>query len=78
MKIKLLILIYVSVYVCPVKTKVFEKCEFARIAKDNGLSDIGTWTCIAYHESHLNSAAKGGGFYGILQISSEYWCGAGK
>lgn len=57
--------------------KIYDKCEFARTMKANGVTrDLGTWTCIAKHESNFDTHAINHqtGDYGILQISHLYWC----
>ena len=73
------IYLLVTVTLLVADAKVYDKCEFARVAKENGLDTLGTWTCIASHESNFNTKAvnSGSGDYGILQISSIYWCNAG-
>ncbi|CAG9760720.1 unnamed protein product [Ceutorhynchus assimilis] len=59
--------------------KVYSKCEFAKQMRKHGITNrnhLGTWTCIAYHESRFNTKAinHNTGDYGILQISHLYWC----
>lgn len=59
-------------------SKIFNKCELARELKEmHGVSpqDIATYVCIAEHQSRFNSEAIGEGkYYGIFQLSEEYWC----
>ncbi|CAG9760721.1 unnamed protein product [Ceutorhynchus assimilis] len=63
--------------ICVTIAKVFERCEFAKAAKENGFNNLSMWTCIAHQESRLNSESRDGDNYGIFQISSEAWCGRG-
>ncbi|KAF7266661.1 hypothetical protein GWI33_020039 [Rhynchophorus ferrugineus] len=59
------------------EAKVYSPCEFAQAMKNQGVNDdLGTWTCIASHESNFNTQAINydTGDYGILQISHLYWC----
>ncbi|XP_025836999.1 uncharacterized protein LOC112906652 [Agrilus planipennis] len=71
----------ISIVVCTIEAKVFERCELAR--ELHGIHDIpidqlATWVCIAYHESRYDTAARnpGSGDHGIFQISEHYWCSA--
>ncbi|XP_060528660.1 lysozyme C-like [Cylas formicarius] len=61
-----------------IEGKVFTKCELAKTMKAHGFpkSQLGTWVCIAYHESRLNTKTvnHATGDYGIFQISHYYWC----
>ncbi|CAO2581731.1 Lysozyme C-1 [Lemmus lemmus] len=72
-----------------VQAKVYERCEFARILKRNGMDgykgvSLADWVCLAQHESNFNTKATNynpGGRstdYGIFQINSRYWCNDGK
>ncbi|KAL3266593.1 hypothetical protein HHI36_010757 [Cryptolaemus montrouzieri] len=58
--------------------KIFDKCEFVRKLQTLGIprDQLGTWTCIAKYESNFDTQAvnKQTWDYGILQISSLYWC----
>lgn len=59
--------------------KIYSKCEFAKSLVRQGITNrnlLGTWTCIAYHESRFNTKAinPDTGDYGILQISHYFWC----
>ena len=60
------------------QSKVYKKCEIARELKENhGISseDLATFVCIAEHQSNFNTEAVGQGiYYGIFQMSSEFWC----
>uniref|UniRef100_A0A182PMJ8 lysozyme n=1 Tax=Anopheles epiroticus TaxID=199890 RepID=A0A182PMJ8_9DIPT len=67
----------------PVLGKVYERCELAVELRDRHrmpLEQIGTWVCIAYHESRFNTSAEGrlnadgSGDHGLFQISDIYWC----
>ncbi|CAH0546601.1 unnamed protein product [Brassicogethes aeneus] len=64
------------------EAKVYNKCEFAKTLLQAGFpkDQIGTWSCIAEHESHYNTKAinHSSGDYGILQISKLYWCNEGN
>lgn len=68
----LLMVIYLS------DAKVFEKCELARELRYRHaipFERIGIITCIAQHQSNFNTAAFGGGsYYGMFQVSGDYWC----
>ncbi|CAH0546602.1 unnamed protein product [Brassicogethes aeneus] len=58
--------------------KQFSKCELARHLLQQNVEkwQIGTWVCIAQHESNLSTTAinRKTDDYGIFQISSLYWC----
>jgi C-type lysozyme/alpha-lactalbumin family len=58
--------------------KVYNKCELAKeLYEIYGVpfEKIGTYVCIAERQSNFNTQALGqGSYYGIYQISSEYWC----
>jgi hypothetical protein len=64
--------------------KVYERCELARELKhvhNIPMETIGTWVCIAKHESNFNTSAigrlnwDGSEDHGLFQISDIYWCG---
>ncbi|XP_072318881.1 lysozyme C-1-like [Eucyclogobius newberryi] len=87
MKLQSLVLL---VLLCAVaQGKVFDRCEWYKFLKDNGMDGVGggtlaDWVCLTEHESNFNTQAlnrnkkdkKNRIFtdYGILQISSKYWC----
>lgn len=63
--------------------KVYQKCELARELRyihAMPRDQIGTWTCIAKHESNFNTSAigrlngDGSTDHGLFQISDLYWC----
>ncbi|KAK9876530.1 hypothetical protein WA026_013903 [Henosepilachna vigintioctopunctata] len=58
--------------------KIYDKCEFVKKLQSLGVprDQLGTWTCIANFESHFDTTAINHQTddYGILQISSIYWC----
>lgn len=63
--------------------KVYRKCELARELRyvhAMPRDQIGTWTCIAKHESNFNTSAigrlngDGSADHGLFQISDLYWC----
>lgn len=64
------------------KGKIYNRCELAKKLFDLGLAkkQIGTWVCIAKHESNFDTSAvghlnaDGSGDHGIFQISDLYWC----
>jgi len=67
------------------KGKVYERCELAKeLSEIHGIPshEIGTYVCIAERQSGLNTQAIGDGlYYGMYQMSSEFWCeryGTGK
>ncbi|XP_019872118.1 lysozyme C [Aethina tumida] len=72
----------VVLVVCSTDAKIYERCEFAKYLLSHGFNknSIGTWSCIAYHESRYDTKAinKNTWDYGILQISSKYWCNQGS
>ncbi|XP_052021666.1 lysozyme C-2-like [Apodemus sylvaticus] len=79
-----LLLISVSV-----QAKVYERCELARILKNNGMAgyagiSLASWVCLAHHESGYNTQAtthhpgRNSSHYGIFQINSRYGCNDGK
>ncbi|XP_034566096.1 lysozyme C [Notolabrus celidotus] len=67
--------------------RVFERCEWARILKRNGMDgykgiSLADWVCLSEWESHYNTQATnhntdGSADYGIFQINSRYWCDNG-
>ncbi|XP_028614907.1 lysozyme C-2 [Grammomys surdaster] len=72
-----------------VEAKVYERCDFARILKSNGMAgyygvSLADWVCLAQHESNYNTRATNynpgdrSTDYGIFQINSRYWCNDGK
>ncbi|CAO2581723.1 Lysozyme C-1 [Lemmus lemmus] len=72
-----------------VHAKVYTRCAFAKILKENGMDgykgvSLADWVCLAQHESNFNTKATNynpGGQstdYGIFQINSRYWCNDGK
>ncbi|NP_036903.2 lysozyme C-1 precursor [Rattus norvegicus] len=72
-----------------VQAKIYERCEFARTLKRNGMSgyygvSLADWVCLAQHESNYNTQARNynpgdqSTDYGIFQINSRYWCNDGK
>ncbi|XP_007951584.1 lysozyme C [Orycteropus afer afer] len=72
-----------------VQGKVFEKCELARILKQNGMDgfrriSLANWMCLVTWESEYNTQATHynrkdrSTDYGIFQINSRYWCNDGK
>ncbi|XP_056156057.1 lysozyme C-like [Lampris incognitus] len=76
----LLLLLLVAV----ASAKVFNRCEWARVLKRNGMDGYGgyslaNWVCLTQWESSYNTAAtnsnrNGSTDYGIFQINSRYWC----
>lgn len=76
LRISGIIVLSLVIYLCD--AKVFEKCELARELRYRHAipsEKIGIITCIAQHQSNFNTAALGGGsYYGIFQISGDYWC----
>lgn len=72
---QLLFLSFASIGEC----KVFDKCQLANDLRNKFLvkntQDIATWVCIASQQSALDSTLIGaGGYYGLFQIGSEFWC----
>ncbi|XP_018531565.1 lysozyme C [Lates calcarifer] len=73
--------------VASASAKVFDRCEWARVLKSNGMDGYGgyslaNWVCLTYHESRYNTRAtnrnsNGSTDYGIFQINSRYWCSDG-
>ncbi|GAB1295593.1 Lysozyme C-2 [Apodemus speciosus] len=72
-----------------VQAKVYERCEFARILKNNGMAgyagiSLASWVCLAKHESGYNTQSttyhseSNSSHYGIFQINSQYGCDDGK
>ncbi|KAK9532947.1 hypothetical protein VZT92_010304 [Zoarces viviparus] len=68
--------------------KVFERCEWARVLKANGMDgyrgiSLADWVCLSKWESSYNTRATnvntdGSTDYGIFQINSRYWCNKGQ
>lgn len=65
------------------KGMIYKRCELARELRDrHGMpsDQIGTWVCIAHHESRFNTSAigrlnaDGSADHGLFQISDIYWC----
>ncbi|KAM4615252.1 lysozyme C II-like [Polymixia lowei] len=64
--------------------KVFDRCEWARVLKANGMDgyrghSLANWVCLTKWESSYNTQATnhntdGSTDYGIFQINSRYWC----
>ena len=57
--------------------KIFERCELARELRDSYVpyEQIGVYVCIAERLSNLNTDAVGQGtYFGMFQISSDFWC----
>ncbi|XP_075885296.1 lysozyme C-1-like [Nelusetta ayraudi] len=63
--------------------KVFTRCDWARVLKENGMDgfagvSLADWVCLTQWESHYNTQAinrnVGSTDYGIFQINSKYWC----
>ncbi|XP_006886141.1 PREDICTED: lysozyme C [Elephantulus edwardii] len=72
-----------------VQAKVYERCEFARILKREGMDgfhgiSLANWMCLAKWESNYNTRATNynpgdrSTDYGIFQINSRWWCNDGK
>ncbi|XP_052021668.1 lysozyme C-2-like [Apodemus sylvaticus] len=72
-----------------VQAKVYERCELARILKNNGMAgyygiSLGNWVCLAQYESNYNTSTikynpgSKSRDYGIFQINSRYWCNDSK
>ena len=67
--------------------KVYERCEFARALKSNGMDgyygiSLANWVCLSKWESSYNTRAinhntDGSTDYGIFQINSRWWCNDG-
>lgn len=79
MSLKLVLVLSLAILGRLTEGKIYSKCEFARTMKSNGITnprDLGTWTCIAHHESRFDTKAinHDTGDYGILQISKLWWC----
>lgn len=60
------------------QSKVYKKCELAReLSENHGISsdDLAIFVCIAENQSNFNTEAIGQGiYYGIFQMSNEFWC----
>lgn len=62
--------------------KVYNRCELAKKLLALGVpkKQLGTWVCIAKHESRFDTSAvghlnaDGSGDHGIFQISDLFWC----
>uniref|UniRef100_UPI00398F5004 lysozyme C, milk isozyme-like n=1 Tax=Pristiophorus japonicus TaxID=55135 RepID=UPI00398F5004 len=71
---------------------VYEKCELARVLRNNGLDgfhgySLANWVCLIQYESSYNTRAIGrnsragqivSSDYGIFQINSYWWCDDGQ
>ncbi|XP_072228715.1 lysozyme C-like [Leuresthes tenuis] len=74
--------------VAAASAKVFERCEWARVLKSNGMDgyrgySLANWVCLTYHESRFNTKATNRNTdrstdYGIFQINSRWWCNDGQ
>uniref|UniRef100_A0A8C5DM58 lysozyme n=1 Tax=Gouania willdenowi TaxID=441366 RepID=A0A8C5DM58_GOUWI len=68
--------------------KVFERCEWARVLKTNGMDgyhgvSLANWVCLCNWESNYNTQTinhntDNSTDYGIFQINSHYWCSDGS
>ncbi|XP_028317847.1 lysozyme C-like [Gouania willdenowi] len=68
--------------------KVFERCEWARVLKNNEMDgyegvSLAVWVCLSKWESDYNTEFtklnSGSSIeYGIFQINSRYWCSNGR
>ncbi|XP_075935835.1 lysozyme C-like [Anarhichas minor] len=68
--------------------KVFDRCEWARVLKANGMDgyrgiSLANWVCLSKWESSYNTGATnhntdGSTDYGIFQINSRWWCNNGQ
>ncbi|KAM9228642.1 lysozyme C [Dugong dugon] len=86
---KALLILGLLFLLASVQGKVFERCEFARTLKQNGMDgyygvSLADWVCLAKWESDYNTQATNynpgsqSTDYGIFQINSRYWCNDGK
>uniref|UniRef100_A0A3P9AV77 lysozyme n=2 Tax=Maylandia zebra TaxID=106582 RepID=A0A3P9AV77_9CICH len=76
----LLVLLFLAV----ANAKIFERCEWARTLKANGMDgyygiSLADWVCLTRWESNYNTMAKntnndGSTDFGIFQINSYWWC----
>ncbi|KAG5678469.1 hypothetical protein PVAND_008139 [Polypedilum vanderplanki] len=61
-----------------ITAKIYKKCELAKeLSEVHGISweDVATYTCIAEKQSNFNTQAVGEGqYFGMYQMSSEFWC----
>lgn len=75
-------LLVLCVFLAVCSARIYERCELAREMLQLGVEreHLGTWVCIAFHESRFDTAARNpySGDHGLLQISELYWCGNGK
>lgn len=78
LRIGSIVVVFVSMVIYFCESKVYEKCELARELRDKHFlpfDRIGTFVCIAERQSNLNTQALSNGLYfGMYQISGEYWC----
>lgn len=69
--------LFVLVFANISEGRVYTRCELAQALLDNGIprNQLGTWVCIAQHESNFDTRAinRNTRDYGIFQISSLYW-----
>ncbi|CRL06916.1 CLUMA_CG019623, isoform A [Clunio marinus] len=76
LNLRIIVVIFAGIYF--VDAKVYQKCELALELRDKHfipLDRIGVLVCIAERQSNLNTAAVGDGtYFGMYQLSSEYWC----
>ncbi|KAM4528224.1 lysozyme C-like [Odontesthes bonariensis] len=74
--------------VAAASAKVFDRCEWARVLKSNGMDgfrgySLANWVCLTSHESRFNTNAinrnnpDGSTDYGIFQINNRWWCNDG-
>ncbi|ERL84604.1 hypothetical protein D910_02032 [Dendroctonus ponderosae] len=58
--------------------KIYRRCDLVKELRNFDVpeEEIGTWVCIARHESNYDTGAMnpGSGDHGLLQISQLYWC----
>ncbi|XP_049908341.1 lysozyme C [Epinephelus moara] len=64
--------------------KVYERCEWARLLKANGMdgyhgNSLADWVCLSQWESGYSTTVTnhnrdGSTDYGIFQINSRWWC----
>lgn len=75
--IKLATVLFVLAFIRRAESRIYTNCEVAQALLNNGIArdQLGTWVCIAEHESQFNTQAinDGSGDYGIFQISHLYW-----
>lgn len=78
MIISKIVAIFLAAIIPLSSSKVYSKCELARELEGiHGIDseDIGTFVCIAEYQSRFNSEIVGQeNYYGLFQISSDFWC----